>query len=334
MAVTNYMGLTAWDLGDDQYNYSQLANNFIALDEHDHSPSKGQQIQSAGIADNAIITAKIANLNVTTSKYALASVVQAILAKPSVGTDELYDNAVTGAKILDGSVGAVKLDPLLIPIGMTILWYRASDSTPLPGGFWEPLDGRAWSTVTNKMGPGGAQLNSGNMPDTRNAFVLGAATSGTGSGTSTPPAIGAAGGSMTTSLAHSHSVVGHSHTVPDHVHALADHNHIINSDAAHNHGIFSRLTRTLSQDGQGTSYLQTLYVAGFNTGGENAPIPYGGSHSHGGYTTGQADGQLVTFGSSVGAAQTSVNSSTTDSQLSTVDIRPKFVGFLILCRVR
>ena len=334
MAVTNYMGLTAWDLGDDQYNYIQLANNFIALDEHDHSPSKGQQIQSAGLANSAVITAKIANLAVTTSKYALGSVNQAILAKPSVGTDELYDNSVVETKILDGSVAAPKLDPALIPIGQCILWYRATASMPLPGGFWEHLDGRAWSAVTNKMGAGGVQLNSGNMPDTRNAFILGAALSGTGSGTSTPPAIGATGGSMTIGLAHSHNVAGHSHTVPDHVHGLSDHNHGINADGGHNHGMFSRLTRTLSQDGQGTSYLQTLYVAGFNTGGENAPLPYGAAHSHGGYTTGQIDGQLVTHGSSVGTASTSVSGSTTDSQLSSVDIRPKYVGFLILCRVR
>lgn len=333
MSITSNMGLTTWDIGTDQFDHSKLANNFVALDGHTHEPTKGVQIPSGGIADGSITSAKIFDGAVTTSKVLDINVVQAKLAKPSVGTPELFDASVTAAKIADGAITADKLDPASIPIGQCILWLRADVTVPIPSGFWEPLDGRAWSAVTNKMGAGGTQYNTGTMPDTRNAFVLGAATSGTGSGTGTPPAIGQAGGSHTYNLSHTHTVAGHTHTVPDHVHAMLDHTHAIAGDGSHNHGIYSRLTDTIAQDGGGASHLQTLYVAGFNSGGENSPIPSGGGHSHGGGTSGIASGSLNTFGS--GAFATTSSGSSTDSQGSaTQDIRPKFVGFLILCRVR
>lgn len=336
MSITANMGLTAWDLGTDFYNFTQLASNFVAIDGHTHEPGKGPQIPTAGIVNGAVVAAKIADATLTSTKYGPASVIQAALAKPSVGTPELFDGSVTGAKIASGSITSDKIDSTFVPIGECIMWLRADVTVPIPGGFWEPLDGRAWSSVTNLMGPGGTQLNTGTMPDTRNAFILGAATSGTGSGPSTPPAIGSAGGSMTYGFNHSHSVAGHTHTTLDHTHTMQDHNHAIAGDGAHNHGVYSRQTRTLPQDQTGNdSYLQTLYVAGFNSGGGNALIPLGGAHSHGGGTGPVAVGSLTSSGASTGASTTSSNGSTTDSQLSSsFDIRPKFVGFLILCRVR
>lgn len=333
MAVTGNMGLTIWDLPADQFDHSLLANNLQAIDQHTHEVGKGPQIPSGGLVNSAVVTAKLADLGVTTAKLADIGVTQAKLAKPSVGTLELLDGAVTNVKIGTGAISADKLDPAMIPIGQCILWLRADVTVPLPGGFWEPLDGRAWSTVTNKMGAGGVQLNTGTMPDTRNAFPLGAATTGTGAGTGTPPAIGQAGGSHTYALNHAHGVTAHAHTIGAHAHTQTDHVHGIVGDGNHNHGMFSRQTKTLALGGStgDSSFLQTLYVAGFNSGGDNASVPGSGAHSHGGSTVGAGAMNTGTQGSYA----TSSDGSSTDSQLSaTQDIRPKYVGFLILCRVR
>lgn len=329
---TQWMGLTAWDVGPDVYDHAQLSNNFKAIDQHTHEVGKGLQIPSGGIADNAVITSKIADTNITTAKVADRAIAQQKIGLQAVGTSELADLGVTTAKIADGAVTIAKLDPALIPIGFCYLWYRADPAMPIPGGIWEPLDGRAWSTVVNKMNADGTQRTTGNMPDTRNAVPLGAATSGTGSGPGSPPDIGSVGGAMTLNLAHLHNVNAHAHTVLDHLHAVPNHAHGIANDGAHNHGMHSRQTRTLRQDQTGNdSYLQTLYVAGFNSGGGDAVVPFSGDHNHGAVTGGS--GVLSTSGS--GAFNTTSNGSTTDTQLSAAtDIRNRFVGFLIMCRVR
>lgn len=333
MFPTQYMGLIAWDVGSDPYDHAQLSNNFKAIDQHTHEVGKGIQVPSGGIADSAVITAKIADLNVTTVKYAAASVTQGKLAKPSVGTPELTDLNVTTGKLADGAVTIAKLDANILPLGSCVLWYTTDlAQVGPPGGMWEPLDGRAWSAVTNKLGPGQTQWNTGSMPDTRNAFPLGAAVTGTGSGPTLPPSIGQIGGAQTANLSHSHNVNAHAHTVPDHTHTVPNHAHAIGADGSHNHGMHSRQTRTLRQDQTGNdSYLQTLYVAGFNSGGGDAVVPTDGAHSHGGATGGS--GAFSTTGS--GTFSTTSNATATDAQLNAAtDIRPKFVGFLIICRVR
>lgn len=327
MFVTPFMGLTAWDLPNDPYDHNQLANNFDAIDGHDHTTGHGIQIPTGGIANLAVSTAKIADNAVTAPKIPDASITQAKHAKPSVGTPELIDGSVTTAKIVDGAVTAAKLAADTIPIGECILWYRADASVPLPGSFWEHLDGRAWSSVTNKMAPGGVQLNTGSMPDTRNAFPLGAALSGVGSGPTTPPDIGQAGGSHTFNLSHSHAVAAHAHTVPDHVHGIS-------GDGLHSH-LFSDSFGGFQQGHQRTTanpiasgFRQSFYIPNLNPGasiGDDvlAPMQAVGTHAHGGATTGS------------GAFTTSFDATTTDAQLSaSTDHRPKFVGFLILCRVR
>lgn len=332
MFPTTSMGLLAWDIGPDPYDHSQLSNNFKAIDQHTHEVGKGVQVPSGGIADGAVTTVKHADGSVTTQKIADGATTSVKLGDLAVTTTKINDAAVTSAKVADGAITAAKLDTTLIPIGQCILWYRADPTYPIPGGYWEMLDGRAWSSVVNKMNADGSQRNTGVMPDTRNAFPLGAALSGTGSGPASPPDIGSFGGSMTLNLAHVHAVASHVHTVPDHIHNVPNHVHGIGFDGAHNHGMHSRQTRTLRQDQTGNdSFLQTLYVAGFNSGGGDAVVPTDGVHAHGGATGGS--GVFPTAGS--GAFSTTGNTSTTDSQLgAATDIRPKFVGFCIFCRVR
>jgi hypothetical protein len=48
------MSLKVWNSAQDAYSHEQLADNFLKLDQHDHSSSKGTIITGAGIADGSI----------------------------------------------------------------------------------------------------------------------------------------------------------------------------------------------------------------------------------------------------------------------------------------
>lgn len=61
MAFTSAkMGLRIWNLLTDLYDHAQLADNWAKVDYHDHSPGKGVQIPTEGIADGAVTAAKLA----------------------------------------------------------------------------------------------------------------------------------------------------------------------------------------------------------------------------------------------------------------------------------
>lgn len=326
--ITTFMGLIGWDLPTDPYDHAQLAQNFVKLDAHDHTNTKGKQVPSAGILDLAITSAKIQSLAVNGSKLADNSVTSSKIVDGSIGSAELASESVTTAKIAPHSVGKDQLDLNIVPIGTVIQWYRPTGSVSLPTG-WEICDGRAWSDISNSWG-----INSGAIPDLRNKFVLGASVSGTGSSASTPPDIGQPGGNHEQNLAHSHGVYDHSHSVPSH-------NHSIDSDGSHKH---RWITETWDSNGSliGTQLVdalqrgsavpgaegtrQCLYVGGLNRNqahGEqvNAPMETVGPHSHGGLT-----------GSSSVLSTAASGSSTADA-LGILDKRPSYVGLLMLMRV-
>jgi hypothetical protein len=61
MALTSpKMGLRIWDALSDPYDHNQLADNWSKVDFHDHTPGRGVQIPTEGIADGAITSAKMA----------------------------------------------------------------------------------------------------------------------------------------------------------------------------------------------------------------------------------------------------------------------------------
>lgn len=80
MALTSSnMGLKQWDQPNDIFSYTELANNFGLIDQHDHSAGKGVQINTSGIANLAIGTTKIADGAITGTKLASASVAESNL---------------------------------------------------------------------------------------------------------------------------------------------------------------------------------------------------------------------------------------------------------------
>jgi hypothetical protein len=333
MFITPNMGLRAWDAASDAYDYGQLANNFKAIDNHDHTVGKGARIPTGGLQDGAISTVKIQDNAVTATK----------IPDGSVSSAKLQNNSVTGAKIVDGAVGTVeiadgaitpgKLDPSVLPVGSVIMWFRVDNTVPLPNG-WEVMDGRSWSSIPNQMGPGGTNWTTGNMPDFSNRFPIGAGLSSNGSGPSDNPSVGQIGGGHTINLQHAHNVNPHSHTVNSHTHttpAIPGHKHRFLTDVFDSGGnwignawtdLMQRGTAVPASQGK----RQALYVPGRNSGeyfGENVNVVM--------ETTG-AVGASVTGADS---PATSADGATTDNNLSAVtDIRPRFLSMLFIMKVR
>jgi hypothetical protein len=101
------MSLVAWDQDTDPYDHNDLVNNWIAIDEHNHTAGRGAPLPSEAIPvlgqENlepcSVSTVQLCDLAVTSEK----------LAKCSVTSLELCDNAVTNPKIADNAVGSAEL---------------------------------------------------------------------------------------------------------------------------------------------------------------------------------------------------------------------------------
>jgi hypothetical protein len=102
MATTPNMGLITWPNLNDVFNHTQLATNFTALDQHDHTSGKGVPVGAGGIGALAVGTTQLQDTAVTTSK----------LTDLSVTTPKLADNNVTLGKLDGTSVG--------VPLGLNL----------------------------------------------------------------------------------------------------------------------------------------------------------------------------------------------------------------------
>jgi hypothetical protein len=95
-------------------------NDFALL--ADSSATNGvawKQVPAAGIASDAVTTAKILNANVTAAKLASDSVETAKILDLNVTTGKIADSAVTQAKLADRSVGSAELDNLTVATEIT-----------------------------------------------------------------------------------------------------------------------------------------------------------------------------------------------------------------------
>ena len=109
--VTPNLNLTVWNLSSDTYNHEELANNFISIDQHDHSGGgKGSQIDgSKAIQDGTITNAKLGAGIISTSNVgniiAEGAITSAQIANYSITTDKLanssaplYTDGITSGK--------------------------------------------------------------------------------------------------------------------------------------------------------------------------------------------------------------------------------------------
>lgn len=294
--TTANMSLVAWDQNNDLYDHDQLSDNFVKIDAHDHTSTKGVQIPTGGIEDDAITAAKVAT------------------------------GAITATKIAAGAVGATQLDTGYVhPIGAVIMWWRPNSSILVPTG-WVVATGQTLSADNHDFPTGGTIT----LPDLRNKFILGAAESGTGSGVATPPSIGLSGGSHTVNLTHSHGVNSHTHTVAGHSHVVDSHFHSVGS---HDHGAGTYDTdkaavrdQKLKTDNDSVHRANTVTSAG-DDGHKHAVTGRSG-------TAAPATDSKTPNTSSVGLT-TNGATSTTDNQLSSAfDSRPSYAGLLFIMKVK
>lgn len=64
----SFMGLHVWDQLLDDYDHTQLGDNWSRVDNHDHTPGRGVQLTNQSIAPNSIATNQIINEAVTREK--------------------------------------------------------------------------------------------------------------------------------------------------------------------------------------------------------------------------------------------------------------------------
>lgn len=137
MSITTNMGLTSWDLPGDTFSRIQLHNNWQAIDAHDHSPTKGVLIPTAGIANGAITSAKIAASAITATNVATSSIPDAALVSPMNGAYKpvayasgLWDG--TGGTFLLTNTGSMISTAATSHAGAVVVPFTPADH-PVPG---------------------------------------------------------------------------------------------------------------------------------------------------------------------------------------------------------
>lgn len=110
--VTPRMSLKVWNAASDPYDHEQLADNFLKLDQHDHSPGRGTPIGGAGIQPGAI-----------TSTHVYPGALGAdSLGTGSITEDKLANGAVTSPKISSAVLASLGLsDGAIIRQGKSIV---------------------------------------------------------------------------------------------------------------------------------------------------------------------------------------------------------------------
>lgn len=317
MRTTVNMALSVWDGLDDSYSHGQLAANWDAVDQHDHTPGKGKPLPTAALQDHSVTNAK--------------------LAPDSVTTVEIKNGTILAEDLAPGIIGVQQLDPALFghlfPLGIVTAWFRPDAAIPIPNGF-VLCDGRQ---VTDHSYSG---LTTITVPNLVNKFILGAGLTGTGTTPDKPPAENAAGGAHNRAWNHSHTVDAHAHTVQSH-------SHVISPDGGHSHQLQDANGTYTIRERQVYAPQNTELTAGQMPGGwanqgkpvralyayaafDRAYADYGGvampittqpAHAHGGATQ------------PAGTA-TDPTPLTTNGQSTGGDIRPAYYGLLYIVKVK
>lgn len=138
MIVKPNMGLVVWTSINDYFSHVQLAANFEALDEHNHTTGKGAKIGAGGIAEQAVEYNNLANGVVE----ALTTNVKNNIALP-VNKTFWQETAVTRTSTSYGSfstplrleIGKVKPNGLIEIRGFGAVKNSVESSSTSIGGF-------------------------------------------------------------------------------------------------------------------------------------------------------------------------------------------------------
>lgn len=337
MITTANLGLIVWDSEEDDFEHSQLANNFVRIDEHSHLGSLSEElndedelpgsghwvslglglpIKTGSIEPGAIWRYLLKERAVGSKQIAVRGVKSENVAEYNILNEHLANESVDARTIENESIPIDKLDPNILTLGSVILWYKYSISAT-PGNLWHICDGTAWAEIPNALG-----LTEGFILDLRKRFVRGTDINHTGE----------IGGTSEINLSHSHNVTSAS---LEHTHIVGSHNHTIAIDGKHHHTfangyqVGSRknaFVTNLTIEGHHNA-LQSIYLEEFNEGEEaaSAPMDQAGEHNHGGFTG--LSSAFSTGGSSLSG------SVITSAALTDVSVTPPFVGLVYIMRV-
>lgn len=129
MAFTSpKMGLRIWNLLTDLYDHAQLADNWAKVDYHDHSPGKGVQIPTEGLADGAVTSPKLATALDPSAAYTSSKPITRMggstTSAQAAGTYPLSPTFVSPLTVVPvGAQVAVYLDPDLWAAAGRIVRY-------------------------------------------------------------------------------------------------------------------------------------------------------------------------------------------------------------------
>lgn len=131
--VTPRMSLKVWNAASDPYDHEQLADNFLKLDQHDHSPGRGTLIGGDGIQEGAI----------TTTHIYPGAIGSEVFSDGAISTDAIANGAVTDAKLASPN---------------SLVWRNLGQATAVLGG--------GAGNATYVLGPNGllASGTSGTTP--------------------------------------------------------------------------------------------------------------------------------------------------------------------------
>ena len=160
MLTTSNLGLVVWDSEEDDFEHSQLADNFVLIDAHSHlgglseglnvkdeltgggtwtSLGLGLAIKTGAIEPAAIWRYLIKDRAVGHLQIDVEGVGAENLAEGAVLNPSLGDESVDDRVLAEGSITINKLDPNLLTLGSVILWYKYSSSAE-PGDIWHICD--------------------------------------------------------------------------------------------------------------------------------------------------------------------------------------------------
>lgn len=344
------MKLKVWNDLDDPYNHNDLVFNWERVDKHDHSPSWGKPIPEAGLDTNSVSNRTVQNNAIGTQELQDGAVTNSKLAADAVTTDKVADGTLLGSDVANKQIGVNHITDAalsaIVPLGTVTAWFRPTVDVPVPQG-WVICAGQ---TVSDHDW-GGTPVG---IPDLQNRFILGAATTGTGTGPTTPPAeslhnIPTVGGANNRNLNHTHTIAAHTHIANTHTHGTFPHSHggatagsgvmTSGSAGAHNHQLRTRGVWVLNgpQASIDEMMLQAAYI-GDQSGG-SGDIGIDGSnvvHSHSvpNHTHAIA-AEAPSTGVATDRGMSSVSQTTDDpAQDIGADLRPRFVGLLYIMKVK
>src|SRR5208282_3891659 len=124
--ITGNMGLVIWDLGDEDFSRSDLANNWNKVDEHNH-----EGVIRGAVGHNQIGLEAVYGNNIKAG---------------GIEHKHLGAGIVEESNVKEGSLGLGVLKGEVVPLGTVVAWYRPTAGA-VPHENWVIMEGQEWKTV-------------------------------------------------------------------------------------------------------------------------------------------------------------------------------------------